>query len=213
MKTAYSMLKLTSFLFLMVYSSSLFGQDLQNDKPGKIKLRLDVFHQDNLINFNAGALGIYDKVTLRPGAAFSAEYAWFENKRIRLFSTAKASYHFNTYEERVASLGTELGLDIRLFKGLFLAPKGGFHRGFVQPTDVQYVYEAGEWVVADRKGEGFYRSIVTVGLDLSYRIRKGEKPLDLVLSTMGLIGAPYVPDSSLNIWVWASTGIGFRMGL
>lgn len=195
----------------LVFSINTNGQkEIKDTKKSKIHLRADLIHQDNLFTLDFGALGVYDKVTLRPGISLSLEYDWINKKFFRFYSSVKTGFQNNPYEERFVTIGSNTGIEFLAFKRLLIAPRGGLDYNFVKPTDIRYEYDGDKWVVSKNLDPVFSRITASVGLDLGYRIRKGYKPIDLLINGTATIGGPYIKDS-VPIWAWKSLGLGLRM--
>lgn len=176
------------------------------------KARADFFHQDYAFMIDVGELGVYDRVTVRPGIALSAEYAYKQRKNWRWYQSARMQFHNLPYEERSVGVGTDLGFEIRLWKGLQVAPRIGLTYNLVKPVDVRYKYNGDQWVRTKNTDPVFDRLQVAGGLDLSYRITGGAHPIDVLANANFSTILPAIPDY-IGMFFYKQAGIGVRMGL
>lgn len=196
-------------IVLCIAYTTVFAQETVS----KLSVRADFYHLDNAVNLNVGALGVYDKVIIRPGIGLSAQYDWKKSEKKRLYSTLKLAFVNNTYEDRWGSIGTDLGFERIFWNRLVFGMNLGLHYNLAKAVDVRYVYENNKWIPAENDDPLLSRMQIKSGLELGYRIKDGARPMDVLITAGGSIVSPYLRDSSLSAWVYRTLGVGVRMGL
>jgi hypothetical protein len=212
-------------LYLILLSLSIFGLSHGLGKAqapdaaprsqveeSRWKLRADLFHQDYAIMIDVGELGVIDHVLFRPGIGLGGEYAYAQRKNWRWYQAARLQFHNFQYDERSVGLATDMGFEVRIWKGLQVAPRLGVAYNLVKPVDVRYRYEGDRWVKAKNTDPVFGRLQYGLGLDLSYRVSHGAHPIDVLANANATIIAPVIPNY-VNRFYFKSYGVGVRMGL
>jgi hypothetical protein len=180
--------------------------------PSRWKLRADFFHQDLAFQIPFGQLGVYHKPVIRPGFALGGEYTYQQRKHLRLYQSAHLGYYNNVYEERWGTLGTELGMEWEIWKGILIAPRIGLQYNLVKPSDLRYMYEGDKWVPVRNTDPAFSRLGGSIGLDLGYRVCKGAHPIDVLANGNVSIAGPYI-KGSFPFYFFKSAGVGLRVGI
>ncbi len=212
-------------LYLLLLSLAIFGcsaslghaQAPVADAPslpseGRWKVRADFFHQDYATKIDVGELGVYDRVTVRPGIALGAEYTYKQRKNWRWYQSGRLQFHNFPYDERSIGLGTDMGFEVRIWKGLQATPRIGVSYNLVKPVDVRYKYEGDRWVRTRNTDPVFGRLQTGLGLDLSYRIVGGSHPIDVLANANATLISPAIPNY-VTMFFYKSFGVGVRMGL
>lgn len=212
-------------LYLLLLSLTIFGlscslgkaQAPAADLPapaveGRWKARADFFHQDYAFMIDVGELGVYDRVYLRPGIALGAEYAYAQRKNWRWYQSARLQFHNFQYDERSIGIGTDMGFEVRIWKGLQAAPRFSLTYNLVKPVDLRYRYEGDKWVKTKNTDPVFDRLQAGLGLDLSYRVASGRHPIDVLANANATLITPAI-DNYVNLFFYKSYGVGVRVGL
>ncbi|MEY3442688.1 MAG: hypothetical protein RLZZ519_969 [Bacteroidota bacterium] len=200
----------------VLFTISLLGQFAAAQSPSP-KLwfgRLDLFHQDYLGEFSFGQLGVYDKVHIRPGFRLGIERSWVTMNHFRLYQDVMLGYYHNTYDERSWTLGTDLGVEWRIFKEFRVAIPFGIHYNNAKAIDVRYVYEGEKWVKAKNTDPAINRLQLQSGLNIGWRfLPESVHPIDVFANgNISLIG-PWQPGSGIPVLVYKSAGVGLRVGI
>jgi hypothetical protein len=210
-------------LYLLLLSLAIFGLSASRaaaqtpEAPAaplesRWKLRADFFHQDYAFPVSFGELGVYDRVVVRPGIGLGGEYAYKQKANWRWFQSARLHFFNFPYEERSIGIGTDMGFEFRIWKGLQVAPRIGLSYNLVKPVDVRYVYEGDRWVKAKNTDPVFSRLQGGLGLDLSYRVAGGSHPIDVLANANVTFIAPAIPDY-ISLFFYKAAGIGVRVGI
>lgn len=176
--------------------------------------RLDFFHQDYISEFSFGQLGVYDPVYIRPGVRVGVERSWVTKNHFRLYQDLMVGYYHNTYDERSWTLGTDLGVEWRIFKQFRLGLPLGLHYNNVKAIDVRYAYVGDKWVKAKNTDPAIHRLQVQLGLNIGWRfLPTSAHPIDLFANAnLSAIG-PWEPNVGVPFLIYKAAGLGVRVGI
>lgn len=205
------MRKLIFSIIMLLIAQSGFAQ---TSSPKLWFGRLDLFHQDYLGEFSYGQLGVYDKVHIRPGFRVGVERSWVTKNHFRLYQDVMAGYYHNTYDERSWTLGTDLGVEWRIFKQFRVAIPLGIHYNNAKAIDVRYVYVGDKWIKAKNTDPSIHRLQLQLGMNMGWRfMAETAHPIDVFANgNLSVIG-PWQPDSGIPALIYKSAGLGVRVGI
>lgn len=168
---------------LCLATSPLFGQKkAETPPPPKWAIQSNIQHQDILFDIDFGQLAVAHDVKIRP--FYSLELQRFKttkNPNRRLFAVAELGYYNNLYHDRWLALKLGIGSE-RKIGNFFIAARiqGGLAR--VKSADVQYVLEDNKWVISKETRLITKDLLLSPRIDVGYRIRNNEHPIDVVLN-------------------------------
>ncbi|MEL6844817.1 MAG: hypothetical protein AAFP02_16535, partial [Bacteroidota bacterium] len=82
-------------------------------------IQFNTLHQDVLLRYNIGALGITHDVSIRPAFSLEAQQYLKVKAKSRLFASAQLGHYRNLYQERWNSVQLGLGWERTIVEGLF----------------------------------------------------------------------------------------------
>ncbi|MFM2267118.1 MAG: hypothetical protein RL757_559 [Bacteroidota bacterium] len=193
------------WLAISLCSMPVFAQDA----PKKWAIVANFGHEDDLSPIPvSNSLVATHNVVIRPRIELGMERTWVERRRFRLFQDAKLTYHNNTYSENAIGLGTDIGFEFKIFKGLRLTPRLGAHYNRAKASDVQYRYENNKWVSTSNTNPAVARGYFKGGIDVSYRFMD---KFDVVAGTHLAILTPYIPgEFGIPLYPNKAFNIGVR---
>lgn len=198
-------------LLLLLSVKQLSAQPLQQPRWFG---RLDLYHQDVLDDISFGQLSVYDPVHIRPGFRVGVERTWIEKTHFRFFQDILVGGYFNPYDERSFTLGTDAGVEWRIFKQFRVAMPFGlqFHR--VKPRDVRYVFDGEKWVRAPNTDPVIRRVQIPVGLNLGWRFwPTSPHPIEVFANGNVSLVRPYQPGSGIPFFMYKAAGLGVKIGI
>jgi hypothetical protein len=201
-------------MFLLMLLSLALGT-LAQSPPAKLWLaRLDVYHQDWMGDFGIGQLTAYDRVFIRPGIRVGIERTWIQKNHFRLYQDLLLGYYHNTYDERSFTMGTDAGVEWRIFKQFRLALPIGIHFHRAKPIDIRYVYDGEKWVRAKNTDPSISRLQFLAGLNIGWRFWPAAKhPIEVFANGNISTLSPWQPDSGVPILLCKAAGMGLKVGI
>ncbi len=185
----------------------LFAQ--ASNAQGRWSASLKLAHQTDGFPFSAGQLAKIHS-PLNPVISIDIQRNYLNTNRSRLYQSVYATYAKQTYIDQAFVLGTALGYEFRVFKGLYLGANlgGGINRN--KATDIVYNLENDKWVAARNSYPAAVGAQFQGGGELGYRVGKfnffahGQYSITLKQA---------IAASESYPWFFKNTGIGVRMGL
>lgn len=205
------MKKLFYLIVLLMAGKSLLAQ---SEGAPKWFARLDLYHQDYSGDFSFGQLQVYDPVHIRPGFRLGIERSWVTKNHFRFYQDVLGGYYHNTYDERSWTIGTDFGIEWRIFKQLRVALPIGIHYNNAKAIDVRYEYVGDHWVKAKNTDPSIHRLQIPVGFNLGWRfLPNSAHPMDaFVNGNLSGIG-PWQPGSGIPLLFYKAIGLGLRVGI
>jgi hypothetical protein len=171
---------------------SLWAQ-ISIENPKKWAAVVNIGHQTSAINFDLGALQTIHKINIRPRFEVGMERTWKEKPNYRFFQDAKLTFVQDAYVERVFGIGTDVGFEFRIFKGLRITPRLGAHYNAAKASDIQYKYNGEKWEPIANTSPIDKRLYAKGGLDLSYRF---NDKIDVIVGGHFALSTPYIKDAA-----------------
>lgn len=166
-------------------------------------------HQNELIKFDAGQLAVLDSRKFTPLIELGLEKNWRPNRKNSFRQTFILSTFNDRYAERQLGLGTDLGYQIKIFRGLAIRPSLGIHGILAKPVDVRYALNGEVWERVKNDDPVEARINSRIGLNLSYNI---NPKISIMAKTNLTIQTPYF-DGLIPLWPMKSFGIGLNYSL
>jgi hypothetical protein len=188
-------------LILVLAKSNVIAQ-------GRFSASAKIANQVAGISFSAGQLAKIH-TPLQPAFTLDVQRNYVNNSRSRLYQSIYGTYFYQPYADKSLTLGTALGYEFRVFKGLYLGVNlgGGINR--VKPNDIVYNYENNKWVATRNGSPTSIGGQVQGGGELGYRVGKfsffAHGQYSFVLKYIAL------PEESFP-YLFKNAGIGVRMG-
>ena len=185
----------------------LFAQ--VSNAQGRWSTSLKLANQKDGIYYSPGQLAKIH-CPLNPVISIDIQRNYLNTNRSRLYQSVYATYAKQTYIDQAFVLGTALGYEFRIFKGLYLGANigGGINRN--KATDIVYNLENGKWVAAKDDYPAAVGGQFQGGGELGYRVGKfnffahGQYSITLKQA---------ITASESYPWIFRNAGIGVRMGL
>ena len=191
----------------IVFFVLLFAQ--ASNAQGRWNASLKLAHQTDGFPFSAGQLAKIHS-PLNPVISIDVQRNYLNNKRSRLYQSVYTSYAKQTYMDQAFALGTSLGYEFRVFKGLYLGVNlgGGINRN--KATDFVYNLENDKWVAARNGFPAAVGAQFQGGGELGYRVGK----FNFFAHGQYSFVTKYIilPNQNLPN-LFKNAGIGVRMGL
>ena len=208
MKKILSSINIAFFKNIVVVLFVLLFAQVSNAQ-GRWSATLKLANQTNGFPFSAGQLAKIHS-PLNPVVSIDIQRNYLNTKRSRLYQSVYVSYAKQTYVDQAFALGTLLGYEFRIFKGLYLGANlgGGINRN--KATDFVYNLENDKWVAARNSYPAAVSGQFQGGGELGYRVGKfnffvhGQYNITL---KQAITAAESYP------WIFRNAGIGVRMGL
>ncbi len=185
----------------------LFAQ--ASNAQGRWSASLKLAHQVDGIAFSIGQFAKIHS-PLNPVISIDVQRNYLNINRSRLYQSVYASYAKQTYIDQAFVLGTALGYEFRVFKGLYLGVNlgGGINRN--KATDIVYNLENDKWVAARNSYPAAVGAQFQGGGELGYRVGK----FNFFAHGQYSFITKYVIFSDGNFPnLFKNAGIGVRMGL
>ncbi|MEL7529841.1 MAG: hypothetical protein AAFN10_00960 [Bacteroidota bacterium] len=181
-----------SFIYLCIGILAFGGQPQllkgqENTINPKWSLQFNAQHQDVLLRYDIGLLGVTHEVKIRPAFSLEAQRYFKVKAKSRLFASGQLGHYRNLYHERWNSLQLGLGWERTLFAGLFLNLRINAGVAHTRNADPQYIYENGEWVPTKTAAQQYVDLVMGPRLDLGYRIPTQGNPIDIIATTSGIL--------------------------
>lgn len=195
-------------LVFLATGSLLFSQNPPRPKYWAVQTNLQ--HQDFLVQFRFGQLGVLHQVRFRPLYSIEAQRLFENNDKSKVFLSGQLSYYHNLYHNRLFGLKIGFGYETKQWKRFFASFRVSPGLGLTKNSDIQYVLEDGKWVPTSNFVPLSVNVHFTQRMDLGYRIKKGEHPLDLI----GTSHLFTILNPSQNfLATYYGAGLGVRVGL
>ncbi|MEM6344705.1 MAG: hypothetical protein AAF927_12520 [Bacteroidota bacterium] len=146
-------------------------------------LQFNTLHQDVLLRYDIGLLGVTHNVNIRPAFSLEAQRYFRVRAKSRLFFSGQLGHYRNLYHERWNSLQLGIGWERNIFAGLFVNLRLQAGLAHTRNADPQYVYENGEWVPLSRATQQYFALLIGPRLDLGYRFDIQGHAIDLIATT------------------------------
>ncbi|MEL6252802.1 MAG: hypothetical protein AAFR87_12380 [Bacteroidota bacterium] len=207
MKFIYTLLLL--FLIMGGMAGELFSQ--KEKKTDRWNIQLNLQHKDIsvLSELYIGQLQVSHQVWIRPFYSLDIQRSFFNNPGFKFFFTGQIGYYANLYSDHWTSWDVGLGLEKRILKKFFLSLRYKIGRASWQARDVQYIYEGDQWVRSPNPANPEGHNLRVVRLDLGYRLREGNHPIDIIGNTQLSI----LKHTDYGPIPYGAAGIGIRYGL
>ncbi len=174
----------------------------------------EAYHQDFGASIFVGQLDVVDATPVRPGFRLGIERSWIEGNGFRLFQDLSAGYFHHTYVEKIFTLGTDFGFELRTFGQLRTALKLGAHYNSAQPNDPRYAYNGERWVRSKNTDPKVNRLNVPASLNIGWRFGVESKhPVDVYGAAEWSIGTPFMPEAEINLMLYRALKLGIRVGI
>ncbi|MFK7924147.1 MAG: hypothetical protein AB8H47_19470 [Bacteroidia bacterium] len=159
----------------------------ENTESPQWSLQLNALHQDVLLLYDIGLLGVTHEVNIRPAFSLEAQRYIKTKPKSRTFVSGQLGHYRNLYHERWNSLQIGFGWERTLFAGLFLNLRLSAGVAHTKNADPQYVHENGEWVAVNYSDQQYVALVMGPRLDLGYRVKAKGKPIDIIATTQGTL--------------------------
>jgi hypothetical protein len=183
--------KIIFSLLISLFSMQIWAQT-NTDNPKKWAAVVNIGHQTQAINFDLGALQTIHKISIRPRFEMGMERTWKEKPNYRFFQDAKLTFVQDAYVERVFGLGTDVGFEFKIFKGLRITPRLGAHYNLAKATDIQYKFNGEKWEPTANTSPSDSRLYVKIASDLSYRF---NDKIDVIAGAQIAASTPYIKNA------------------
>lgn len=176
----------------------------------KWALQLGVQHQDLTLRIPYGQLGTIHQVGIRPYYSLGAQRSFGYRKKSHRFFSGQIGFYNNTYHENWLCAKLGYGREFQFLKKGFVSLR--LETGLIRAknSDVQYIYESGEWVKAKNYAQASMDITLAPRLDFGYRILEGNLPIDLLVSSQLMIHYDSSIGSGLPTY---GAGLGLRFHL
>ena len=150
-------------------------------------LQFNTLHQDVLLRYDIGQLGVTHDVKIRPAFSLEAQKYLKVKAKSRLFANAQLGHYRNLYHERWNSLQLGLGWERTIVAGLFVNLRIAAGVAHTRSADPQYVYENGEWIPQSKAAQQYFALLMGPRLDLGYRFDIQGHAIDLIATSQSQI--------------------------
>lgn len=212
MKSTQGFLTATITLVFLVFGlSKSKAQTSDSISHGsKWALQFGMQHQDLTLRIPYGQLGTIHKVSIRPYYSLGAQRSFAYRKKSHRFYSGQIGFYNNTYHENWLSFKLGYGKEFQFFKKGFVSLR--LEAGLIRAknSDVQYIYESGQWVKAKNYAQASMDITLAPRLDFGYRIVDGSLPIDLLASSQLMIHYDSSIESGLPTY---GAGLGLRFHL
>jgi hypothetical protein len=113
----------------------------------------------------------------------------------------------DTYVERVVGLQTNIGYEVRFWKGLYLAPRLGVGYNHAKPTGVRYTLENNKWEQTANTDKAVNRTNIKGGLNLGYRF---NNKFDVGVTGHYALVVPHIPDLESPLFLHKGVNLTLR---
>jgi hypothetical protein len=176
---------------------------------GRWSASAKIANQKDGISYSAGQLAKIHE-PLQPAFTLDLQRNYLNTNRSRLYQSVYGTYFYQPYMNKSITLGTAIGYEFRIVRGLYLGVNlgGGINR--TKPNDIVYNYENDKWVPARSEGPTAVGLQLQGGSELGYRVGK----FSFFASGQYSYVAKYIdlPDFTFP-FIHKNIGLGVRMGL
>jgi len=194
MKWAYcftleSKINMRKYLIYLCLGILAFGGQPQhlkaqdNTDPQLWSVQLNAQHQDVLLRYDIGLLGVTHEVNFRPAISLEAQRYIRTKPKSRTFVSGQLGHYRNLYHERWNSLQLGIGWERTIVAGLFMNFRLSAGIAHTKNADPQYVYEGGEWVPTQKSSQQYAALLMGSRFDLGYRVKSQGNPIDIIATT------------------------------
>jgi hypothetical protein len=193
---------------MIVVALSLFLLQGDVEAQGRWTASVKIANQVDAFPYSLGQLAKIH-TPLQPAFTLDVQRNYVNNSRSRFYQGIYGTYFYQPYADKSLTLGTALGYEFRIFKGLYVGVNlgGGINR--VKPNDIVYNYENNKWVAARSDSPTSVGGQIQGGGELGYRVGKfsffAHGQYSFVLKYIAL------PEESFP-YVFKNAGVGVRMG-
>ncbi|HAA14873.1 MAG TPA: hypothetical protein DCE41_25560 [Cytophagales bacterium] len=168
-----------------------------------------VSHQDLLVEFSLGQLGVVHNVAVRPQYGLEVQHFLSKRDHSTTFFSAQGSFYNNLYHDRWYTVMLGMGVENRYFDRLLVALQTRSGVGLITSSDIQYTFNGEVWEPTRGDGMGYLALFWAPRLDVGYRLKTGPRPVDILLQ--GDISANI--NDRIFVLPYYSVGVGVRVGL
>ncbi len=196
----------TALIFGLLLSNLMLFAQIEEDKPtNNWNVQFNIQHQDLMVGFDYGQLGVYHKVNIRP--MYSVEIQrYFKNKK--RFLNGQISYYDNLYHDRTLAFQLGYFTERNIYKGLFVVSGMELGLARVKSSDTQYILEDGKWMPMPNEVPAFTTIMFGPRLDFGYRIMENDHPIDILLKSHLSLRL----DAQVGGLPFYGVGVGVRYG-
>jgi hypothetical protein len=197
--------KIIFSLFISLFASQIWAQT-SADNAKKWAAVINVGHQTSAVNFDAGSLQTIHEIHLRPRFELGVERTWKDKPNFRFFQDVKLTFAQDAYVERAYGVGTDVGFEFKIFKGLRITPRLGAHYNLAKASDIQYRYNGEKWVPVANTSPLDSRLYAKGGVDVSYRFMD---KIDVIVGGLYALSTPYM-TYAVPFFVHKNVNVGVR---
>lgn len=166
-------------------------------------------HQNGLIKLDEGQLLVLDSRKFTPLIELGLERNWRPNRKNSIRQTFLVSAFNDRYFERQIGLGTDIGYQIKIIRGLAIRPSIGVHGILAKPVDVRYGLNGELWERVKNDDPLETRINGRLGLNLSYNI---NPKISVMAKGNITLQTPYL-NGLFPAWPMKSFGFGINYSL
>lgn len=199
------------FIFFIIWGICVDVLGQKEKKPDRWNVQLNLQHKDISVldQLYIGQLGVSHKVWIRPFYSLDLQRSFFKKPGFKFYFTGQIGYYANLYSDHWTSWDLGLGLEKRIFKKFFLGLRYKWGRASWKARDVQYIYDGESWVKSPNPSEPETHNLSVLRLDLGYRWKEGNHPIDFVAHTQ----LSLLDHNDYGAIPYGAAGIGIRYGL